>query len=161
MATSALRGGTRANPLTSGKSVLTPEEQVSLRGDGTEFGQGLRTGAAGLTAGSYASTALRQELAGNPEFAAPRDRAMEVMRENEMFAPRVTSLRDVGNAGDFGDFAAGAVGQGAMSMLPTIAAAALTRGKGSLGKASAFGGAMLPAYESAARLRSTNTKTRS
>lgn len=125
---------------------ISQEDQYAADPE-SQFSKGLRTGAAGLTAGEFASEALRKEVAGNKEFADSRDRALQTVRDTRMYAPRVSSLRDVNSIGDAGDFAAGAIGQGAMSMAPTIAAAALTRGRGLAGKATAFGGAMVPAYE--------------
>ena len=125
---------------------ISQEDQYAVNPE-NQFSKGLRTGAAGLTAGEFASEALRKEVAGNKEFADSRDRALQTVRDTRMYAPRVSSLRDVNSIGDIGDFAAGAIGQGAMSMAPTIAAAALTRGRGLAGKATAFGGAMVPAYE--------------
>lgn len=125
---------------------ISQEDQYAANPE-SQFSKGLRAGAAGLTAGSFASEALRKEVAGDKEFADSRDRALQTVRDTRMYAPRVSSLRDVNSIGDAGDFAAGAIGQGAMSMVPTIAAAALTRGRGLAGKATAFGGAMVPAYE--------------
>lgn len=125
---------------------ISQEDQYAANPE-NQFSKGLRTGAAGLTAGEFASEALRKEVAGDKEFADSRDRALQTVRDTRMYAPRVSSLRDVNSIGDAGDFAAGAIGQGAMSMAPTIAAAALTRGRGLAGKATAFGGAMVPAYE--------------
>jgi hypothetical protein len=125
---------------------ITQEEQYAANPE-NQLAKGLRTGAAGLTAGSFASEALRKEVSGDEAFAESRDRALQTVRDTRMYAPRVSSLRDVNSIGDAGDFAAGAIGQGAMSMAPTIAAAALTRGRGLAGKATAFGGAMVPAYE--------------
>lgn len=125
---------------------ISQEDQYAANPE-NQFSKGLRTGGAGLTAGSFASEALRQEVAGDPAFAESRDRALQTMQRAQMYAPRVSSLRDVNSLGDLGDFAAGAIGQGAMSMAPTIAAAALTRGRGLAGKATAFGGAMVPSYE--------------
>lgn len=125
---------------------ISQEDQYAANPE-SQFSKGLRAGAAGLTAGEFASEALRKEVAGDKEFADSRDRALQTVRDTRMYAPRVSSLRDVNSIGDAGDFAAGAIGQGAMSMAPTIAAAALTRGRGLAGKATAFGGAMVPAYE--------------
>lgn len=125
---------------------ISQEDQYAVNPE-NQFSKGLRTGAAGLTAGEFASEALRKEVAGDKAFADSRDRALQTVNDTRMYAPRVSSLRDVNSIGDAGDFAAGAIGQGAMSMAPTIAAAALTRGRGLTGKATAFGGAMVPAYE--------------
>lgn len=125
---------------------ISQEDQYAVNPE-NQFAKGLRTGAAGLTAGEFANEALRKEVAGDKAFTDPRDRALQTVQDTRMYAPRVSSLRDVGTIGDAGDFAAGAIGQGAMSMVPSIAAAALTRGRGLTGKATAFGGAMVPAYE--------------
>ena len=125
---------------------LSQEEQYAANPE-NQFSKGLRTGAAGLTAGAFASEALRKEAAGDATFTDPRDRALQTVQDTRMYAPRVSSLRDVNSIGDAGDFAAGAIGQGAMSMVPSIAAAVLTRGRGLAGKATAFGGSMVPAYE--------------
>lgn len=125
---------------------ISQEDQYAVNPE-MQITKGLRTGAAGLTAGAFASEALRKEAAGDASFTDPRDRALQTVHDTRMYAPRVSSLRDVNSIGDAGDFAAGAIGQGAMSMAPTIAAAALTRGRGLAGKATAFGGAMVPAYE--------------
>ena len=114
---------------------ITQEEQYAANPE-NQFAKGLRTGAAGLTAGEFANEALRKEVAGDKAFADSRDRALQTIQDTRMYAPRVSSLRDVGTIGDAGDFAAGAIGQGAMSMVPTIVAAALTRGRGLAGKAS-------------------------
>ena len=112
-----------------------------------QFAKGLRTGAAGLTAGEFASEALRKEVSGDEGYKASRDRALQTVKDTQMYAPRMSSLRDVKSVGDLGDLTAAVAGQGAMSMVPSIAAAVLTRGRGLAGKATAFGGAMVPAYE--------------
>lgn len=125
---------------------ISQEDQYAANPE-NQFSKGLRTGAAGLTAGSFASEALRKEAAGDAGFADARDRALQTVHDARMYAPRVSSLRDVNSLSDAGDFAAGAIGQGAMSMVPSIAAAVLTRGRGLAGKATAFGGSMVPAYE--------------
>jgi hypothetical protein len=129
---------------TSGQ--ISQEDQYAANPE-NQFSKGLRTGAAGLTASSFASEALRQEVAGDPAFEGSRDRALQTVRDTQMYAPRVSSLRDVNSVSDFGDFAAGAIGQGAMSMAPALAAAVLTRGRSLGNKAAAFGGSMVPSYE--------------
>lgn len=129
---------------TSGQ--ISQEDQYAANPE-NQFSKGLRTGAAGLTAGSFASEALRQEVAGDPAFAESRDRALQTVQDTQMYAPRVSSLRDINSIGDAGDFAAGVIGQGAMSMAPSLAAAVLTRGRSLGNKAAAFGGAMVPSYE--------------
>ena len=140
------RGGPSLFDQLSTAGQISQEDQYAANPE-SQFTKGLRTGGAGLTAGSFASEALRQEVAGDPAFAESRDRALQTMQRAQMYAPRVSSLRDVNSLSDAGDFAAGAIGQGVISMAPTIAAAALTRGRGLAGKATAFGGAMVPAYE--------------
>lgn len=129
---------------TSGQ--ISQEDQYAANPE-SQLSKGLRTGAAGMTAGSFASEALRQEVAGDPAFAKSRDRALQTVQDTQMYAPRVSSLRDVNSIGDLGDFAAGAFGQGAMSMAPALAAAVLTRGRSLGNKAAAFGGSMVPSYE--------------
>lgn len=140
------RGGPSLFDQLSTAGQISQEDQYAANPD-MQITKGLRTGAAGMTAGSFASEALRQEVAGDPAFAESRDRALQTVQDTQMYAPRVSSLRDVNSLGDLGDFAAGAVGQGAISMVPSIAAAVLTRGRSLGNKAAAFGGAMVPAYE--------------
>lgn len=140
------RGGPSLFDRLSTAGQISQEDQYAANPE-NQFSKGLRTGAAGLTAGSFASEALRKEVAGDKEFADSRDRALQTVRDTRMYAPRVSSLRDVNSIGDAGDFAAGVIGQGAMSMAPSLAAAVLTRGRGLTGKATAFGGAMVPSYE--------------
>lgn len=127
---------------------LTPEDQYELTSGAsdTQFTKGLRTGAAGLTAGSFAGEALSAEASGDPEWQLSRDRALQTQAQAGMYAPRVSSLRDIGSLEDAGDYVAGTVGQGAMSMAPTLGAALLTRGRGRLGAATSFGGAAGTAY---------------
>lgn len=127
---------------------LTPEAQYRLT-DGasdTQFSRGLRIGAAGLSAGSFANQALSQELSGDADWEQSRDSALQIQEQAQMYAPRVSSLRDIRSFEDAGDFAAGAFGQGVMSMAPTLATALLTRGRGGLGAATGFGGAAVTAY---------------
>jgi len=125
---------------------LSQEEQYAANPE-NQFSKGLRTGAAGLTAGEFANEALRKEVAGDKAFTDSRDRALQTIQDTRMYAPRVSSLRNVNSIGDAGDLAAGIIGQGAMSMAPSLAAAVLTRGRGLAGKATAFGGSMVPSYE--------------
>lgn len=127
---------------------LSPEAQYEMTGGAsdTQFEKGLRSGAAGLTAGSFANEALTQEVAGDEEWQRSRDLALQTQAQGGMYAPRVSSLRDIGGIEDAGDFAAGTMGQGLMSMAPTLATAVLTRGRGKLGAATSFAGAAGTAY---------------
>lgn len=127
---------------------ITPEAQYEMTSGAsdTQFEKGLRTGAAGLTAGSFANQALSQEVGGNDEWSRSRDLALQTQAQGHMYAPRVSSLRDIGSLEDAGDYAAGAIGQGAMSMAPTLATALLTRGRGKFGAATSFAGGAATAY---------------
>ena len=127
---------------------LTPEAQYEMTSGAsdTQFEKGLRSGAAGLTAGSFANEALSQEVGGDTDWQRSRDLALQTQAQGQMYAPRVSSLRDIGSLEDAGDFAAGAIGQGAMSMAPTLATALLTRGRGKFGAATSFAGGATTAY---------------
>lgn len=127
---------------------LTPEAQYEMTSGAsdTQFEKGLRSGAAGLTAGSFANEALSQEVGGDADWQRSRDLALQTQAQGQMYAPRVSSLRDIGSLEDAGDFAAGAIGQGAMSMAPTLATALLTRGRGKFGTATSFAGGATTAY---------------
>lgn len=123
------RGGPSLFDQLSTAGQISQEDQYAANPE-MQITKGLRTGAAGLTAGSFASEALRKEAAGDATFTDPRDRALQTVQDTRMYAPRVSSLRDANSLSEVGDFAAGAIGQGAISMVPSIAAAALTRGRG-------------------------------
>lgn len=127
---------------------LTPEAQYEMTSGGsdTQFEKGLRSGAVGLTAGRFASEALSQEVGGDADWQRSRDLALQTQAQGHMYTPRVSSLRDIGSLEDAGDFAAGAVGQGVMSMAPTLATALLTRGRGKFGNATSFAGGATTAY---------------
>jgi hypothetical protein len=126
--------------------VLSPEERYALRPEG-EFMKGTRLGAAGISAGALASEALNAEVSKDPEAAArARERALNIVRRADMYAPRVSSLRGIHSVGDAADFAAGALGQGAVSMVPSLAGAALAAGAGPLGRVAGFAGAAIPSY---------------
>ena len=127
---------------------ITPEAQYEMTSGAsdTQFEKGLRSGAAGLTAGSFANEALSQEVGGDADWQRSRDLALQTQAQGQMYAPRVSSLRDIGSLEDAGDFAAGAIGQGAMSMAPTLATALLTRGRGKFGAATSFAGGAATAY---------------
>lgn len=127
---------------------LTPEAQYEMTSGAsdTQFEKGLRSGAAGLTAGSFANEALSQEVGGDADWQRSRDLALQTQAQGQMYAPRVSSLRDIGSLEDAGDFAAGAIGQGAMSMAPTLATALLTRGRGKYANVGSFAGGAATAY---------------
>lgn len=127
---------------------ITPEAQYEMTSGAsdTQFEKGLRTGAAGLTAGSFANEALSQEVGGDADWQRSRDLALQTQAQGQMYAPRVSSLRDIGSLEDAGDYAAGAIGQGVMSMAPTLATALLTRGRGKFGTATSFAGGATTAY---------------
>jgi hypothetical protein len=126
---------------------LTADQRVPLaNANESEFVKGARRGAAGLSAGSFADEALRQEVGGNDAFANSRDLALDTSAQAGRYPGRVSSLRNISSGEDLLDFATGAVGQGAVSMAPALAGAVLTRGRGALGKATAFGGAAVPSY---------------
>ncbi len=127
---------------------ITPEAQYEMTSGAsdTQFEKGLRSGAAGLTAGSFANEALSQEVGGDADWQRSRDLALQTQAQGQMYAPRVSSLRDISSLEDAGDYAAGAIGQGAMSMAPTLATALLTRGRGKFGAATSFAGGATTAY---------------
>lgn len=131
---------------TDGQLSREDNYRTAQAGD-SQFTKGLRSGVAGISAGSFADDALDMEAAGDAGWQAARDNALAVQQQGELYAPRVRSLRDIRSVGDAGDFAAGAFGQGLASMAPTLAAAALTRGRGRLGTAQAFGGGMAAGYQ--------------
>lgn len=120
---------------------LTPQEQFAANPDG-EFTKGLRLGAAGISSGGDYLGALF-----NKDDPVQRAEAERISQNAQMYAPRVGSLRDVHDVQDAIDYAQGAIGQGTMSMVPGIAAAAITRGQGgTLSKLAAQAGAMVPAF---------------
>lgn len=127
---------------------LTPEAQYEMTSGAsdTQLEKGLRSGAAGLTTGSFANEALSQEVGGDADWQRSRDLALQTQAQGQMYAPRVSSLRDIGSLEDAGDFAAGAIGQGAMSMAPTLATALLTRGRGKYANVGSFAGGAATAY---------------
>ena len=115
---------------------ITPQAQYALTdaASDSQFVRGLRTGAAGLSAGNYANTALSQEAAGDPEWKIARDLALKTQAEAQGYAPRVQSLRDIGGLNDAYDYATGALGQGVVSMAPTIGGALVGSVGGPVGR---------------------------
>ena len=105
----------------------SPEElQQQLIGD-NQFYRGVVTGAKGITSGSYANDALNAESAGDANAAQLRDTALLRQQEAQAYAPRVRSLRNIGGVKDAVDYGLGTLGQGLVSMAPTIAATAAAR----------------------------------
>ena len=92
-----------------------------------QFYRGVVTGAKGITSGSFANDALNAESAGNPNYTQLRDTALQRQQEAQAYAPRVGSLRNITGVGDAVDYGLSTLGQGLVSMAPTIAAAAATR----------------------------------
>lgn len=128
-------------------SQLSSEDRYNLTNPNEgEFKKGLRTGAAGLSASSFANQALSQERAGDARWEASRDSAFDVLEGAAPYAARVSSLRDVGSLADAGDYAANTIGQGVMSMAPVLATALVTRGRGKIGTGAAYAGGALTAY---------------
>lgn len=129
-------------------SQLTPQARYEMTdaASDTQFSRGLRSGAAGLSAGSFANQALSQEAAGEADWQRSRDLALKTQQDAAVYAPRVSSLRDIHNLSDAGDYAAGTIGQGVMSMAPTLAVATLTRGRGRIGAGASYLGAAGTAY---------------
>lgn len=140
MATSPLRNTLSYNPT----GQPTGEELSALNDNGGQYARGLWSAADQMSAGSYAKDAIEGELANNAaatESALRRHSALE--RRAQETGPRVQRLTDVQNLGDVGDWAAGTLGSATATMAPSIAGAALLRGRGKVG---AFGGAYAPAY---------------
>ena len=121
-------------------------EQMQHGAD-SQLQRGWRAGSMGISAGAFANEAIAAERAGDPNWQTKRDLGLRMAQEAAEVGPRVTSLRDIQGVGDAVDWATGGFGQGVASMAPTVAAALLTRGRGNFGKATAFGGAMIPAYQ--------------
>lgn len=121
-------------------------EQMQHGAD-SQLQRGWRAGSMGISAGAFANEAIAAERAGDPNWQTKRDLGLRMAQEAAEVGPRVTSLRDIEGVGDAVDWATGGFGQGVASMAPTVAAALLTRGRGNFGKATAFSGAMIPAYQ--------------
>ena len=127
---------------------LTPQEVFdAFQSDESQTLRGFKSGLSGLSAGSYASEALAQEQAKDPVWKETRDRALAIQERAAAQGPRISSLRDIANTGDALDYAGGTIGQGVASMLPTLATALLTRGRGKLAAPTAFAGAALSGYK--------------
>lgn len=123
------------------------DSEQMLRGDQSQLARGWRAGLTGMSAGAFAADALAGERAGTAGWQTDRDTALQMAQEASAIGPRVSSLRDVHGVDDALDYAAGAFGQGSASMVPTIGAALLTRGKGTgLSRALPYLGAAVPGY---------------
>jgi predicted NAD-dependent protein-ADP-ribosyltransferase YbiA (DUF1768 family) len=94
-------------------------QRHALEGD---FKRGLRTGGVQSSVGALNREALAAELEGDTAtMQARRQRAQDLQRESEAFAPPVTSLRDIDSIDSAQDFAEGAIGQGMASMVTPMA----------------------------------------
>lgn len=143
MATSPLRGNVQFT-----NTQPTEQDLAQLEGPMGEASKGFIGSVRGMSADSYAQEALAAEMRND---AAAKDAAL--LRNSQLrgqiaekYTPRVTSLKDINNGTDLGDWAAGTLGGAAATMLPSVAGAALTRGRGNFGKATAFAGAYAPSY---------------
>lgn len=116
--------------------LATPDPEIAaqsnqMRLDETSsLARGVAAGAYGMSSGSFAADALQAELEGKAqEASALRQQALEQATLAQQRGPTIASYKDVRSLGDAGSYAAGALGQAAPTMLPSIAAAALTRGR--------------------------------
>ncbi len=125
MANSVLRSWATSNEPTLLVDPLMTHEQMYAEGPReSELVRGLRRGAAGVSMNVAADRALRAEASGNPEFSALRDQALALQGESaRMYAPSVDSFRNIDGIGSAIDWAAGGLGSGLMSTVPSIAAA--------------------------------------
>lgn len=124
----------------------TFEQQDAVSGRGNIMGRGALAALYGVAAGRQASDAMAAELAGDEARKASALRAHNELAARAAYEAPNQDLRKIGGVGDAVDFARGAAGNAAVTMLPSIAGAALFRGRGPVGKATAFGGAYAPAY---------------
>lgn len=125
------------------------EREQAQNGADSQFERGLRAGAAGMSAGAFDREALAGELAGDPNWQQKRAVAHQMGELAGEVGPRVSSLRDVRGVGDAADWAAGAFGQGLVSMAPVVATAFASRvpgASGLLAKALPYASAAVPAY---------------
>ena len=128
----------------------TLQQLDEVTGRNGSFLRGVESSLYGNSAGSYASEALAAELAGDQarKESALR-RAMELSRRTQYAQPDVSDLRQIHGVDDALGYAGGALGQAAVTTIPSIAAGVLARGRlgtGAASKASAFLGASVPAY---------------
>ena len=125
------------------------EREQAQNGADSQLERGLRAGAAGMSAGAFDREALAGELSGDPNWQQKRAVAHQMGELAGEVGPRVSSLRDVHGVGDAADWAAGAFGQGLVSMAPVVAAAFASRvpgARGLLAKALPYATAAVPAY---------------
>ena len=112
-------------------------------GEEQDVARGLVRAATGMTASGLADEALRREVAGQEGWEARRDAALATQQEAAAYAPRISSLRDASGVGDVVDYLQGAAPGAAVTTLPSLGAALLTRGRW---KPAAFAGAAVPSY---------------
>ena len=124
----------------------TFEQLDAVTGRGNIMGRGALAALYGVAAGRQASDAMAAELAGDEARRKSALRAHDELVARAAYEAPNQDLRNIGGVGDAVDFVRGAVGNAGVTMLPSIAGAALFRGRGPVGKATAFGGAYAPAY---------------
>jgi len=146
--TSILRSG--ASPILRPSGVLVRSELEEARDAAQGMGEirkGFTSALHGMSAGTRAGDALLQARDGDDQAAATRQSALRAQEVAAAYAPRVQSLEQVNGLGDVVDLAAGAVGSGVASTLPSLAGALVTRGRGKFRKPGAYAGALVPAYD--------------
>ena len=124
----------------------TFEQLDAVTGRGNIMGRGALSALYGVAAGRQASDAMAAELAGDEARKKSALRAHNELAARAAYEAPNQDIRNIGGVGDAVDFVRGAVGNAGVTMLPSIAGAALFRGRGPVGKATAFGGAYAPAY---------------
>jgi len=124
----------------------TFEQLDAVSGRGNLMGRGALSALYGVAAGRQANDALSAEFAGDEARKKSALRAHDELVARAAYEAPNQDLRKIGGVGDAVDFVRGAAGNAAVTMIPSIAGAALFRGRGPVGKAAAFGGAYAPAY---------------
>lgn len=132
------------SPLRPLGDTFTPLDRAADRfGEEQDVARGLVRAATSMTASGLADEALRREVAGQAGWEGLRDAALATQQEAAAYAPRVSSLRYAASLGDVVDFLQGAAPGAAVTTLPSLGAALLTRGRW---KPAAFAGAAVPSY---------------
>lgn len=124
----------------------TFEQQDVVSGRGNIMGRAALAALYGVAAGRQSNDVMSAELAGDEARKASALRAHNELAARAAYEAPNQDLRKIGGVGDAVDFVRGAMGNAAVTMLPSIAGAALFRGRGPVGKALGFGGAYAPAY---------------
>lgn len=151
------------DPLRSRSSYIPPAGVDPLRPNGDLFFEedlvratlpetadvrrGLASAFASAASGHHSGVALKAKAAGDAALEQQALRQADLAdRQAGLYAPRVSSLRDAKSIGDVGSFIAGAAPGVVADMLPAVAAALITRGRGRLAAPSALVGAAVPSY---------------